>query len=239
MKHIDTLHYITHLLTDYPIAQQVEDVCCGGCRWIQLRMKHADTEERLATAQAIYPLVDRYRAKLIINDDAYVAKAVNAHGVHIGAEDMHPSDARHLLGPDKIIGCTANTLDDVLRLSQYDIDYIGLGPFRFTPTKEKLSPVLGHEGIHRIIAAARTHGIRIPIIAIGGIAIGDIDRLMGTGIYGVAVSKAIHGTMDKVAACRAITAQLTAHNPFPTINYESSITNHRSTKDERHLKNSR
>lgn len=214
MKHIDTLHYITHPLTDYPIARQVEDVCRGGCTWIQLRMKHADTEERLATARAIYPLIERYSAKLIINDDVYVAKAVNAHGVHIGAEDMPPSDARHLLGPDKIIGCTANTLDDLLRLSKYDIDYIGLGPFRFTPTKERLSPVLGQQGIHRIIAAARIHGIRIPIVAIGGIAIGDIGRLMGTGIHGVAVSNAIHGTTDKVAACQAIAAQLTAHNRF-------------------------
>lgn len=238
MKHIDTLHYITHPLTDYPIARQVEDVCCGGCRWIQLRMKDADTEERLATARAIYPLLDRYRAKLIINDDVYVAKAVNAHGVHIGAEDMPPSDARHLLGPDKIIGCTANTLDDVLRLSQYDIDYIGLGPFRFTPTKEKLSPVLGQQGIHRVIAAAKIHGIRIPIVAIGGISIGDISRLMETGVHGVAVSNAIHGTTDKVAACQAITAQLTAHNRFQSTNHELSITKYHST-DGRHLKNSR
>jgi len=226
MKQIDTLHYITHPLADYPITRQVEDVCRGGCTWIQLRMKHADTEERLATAQAIHPLLERYRAKLIINDDVYVAKAANADGVHIGTEDMHPSDARHLLGPGKIIGCTANTLDDVLRLTQYDIDYIGLGPFRFTPTKEKLGPVLGQEGIHRIIAAAKTHGIRIPFVAIGGIAIGDIGRLRGTGIHGVAVSKAIHDAEDKVAACQAIAAQLPPHPWSPFTDLPTPGTNH-------------
>ncbi len=217
MKQIDTLHYLTHPLAGYPIVRQVEDVCRGGCTWVQLRMKHADTQERLTTAQAIHPLLASYRAKLIINDDPYVAKAVDADGVHLGVEDMHPSDARHLLGPGKIIGCTANTLDDVLRLSQYDIDYIGLGPYRFTSTKEKLSPVLGQEGIHRIAAAARAHGVHIPFVAIGGIAIGDISRLRGTGIHGVAVSKAIHGARDKVAACQAIAAQLRTYPQSPQI----------------------
>lgn len=208
MKHIASLHYITHSLIGYPIIQQVADVCEGGCTWVQLRMKHTDTAQRRATAQAIYPLLKRYGAKLIINDDVTVAQSVNADGVHIGADDMHPADARRLLAPGKIIGCTANTFDDVLRLSQYDIDYIGLGPFRFTRTKENLSAVLGQAEIHRIVAAAKTYGIRIPIVAIGGIVTDDIDRLMTTGIHGVAVSNAIREAPDKVAACQELVTKL-------------------------------
>lgn len=210
-KPIETLHYLTHPLADYPIVRQVEDVCQGGCRWVQLRMKQADSDERIATARAIYPLLKRYQAKLIINDDVHVAKAVNADGVHLGAEDMDPAEARYFLGPGKIIGCTANSLDDALRLGAYDIDYMGLGPFRFTSTKERLSPILGKDGIHRVVAAARAHGIGVPFIAIGGISAGDISRLMNTGIHGVALSRAIHGAMDKVAACRAVIAELSTH----------------------------
>lgn len=233
MKHIETWHYLTHPLADYPIVRQVEDVCQGGCRWVQLRMKQADLAERLATIRTIYPLLKRYGAKLIINDDVYAAKAVNADGVHLGAEDMHPSDARSVLGPDKIIGCTANSLDDVLRLGAYDIDYIGLGPFRFTSTKEKLSPVLGKEGIHRVVTAARVHGIGIPFIAIGGITAGDIGSLMNTGVHGVAVSKVIHGAVDKMAACQAIVAELPIHHTVIHTTSQTIETNGRSIKNSR------
>ncbi|WP_257666497.1 thiamine phosphate synthase [Parapedobacter tibetensis] len=204
-KHIDKLHYITHPLANYPIAKQVEDICKGGCRWVQLRMKNASTEERSCEALVIQPILKRYGARLIINDDVLVAKAIDSDGVHLGQDDMHPLEARKRLGPDKIIGCTANTLADVLRLSQYDIDYIGLGPFRFTTTKEKLSPVLGSEGIQRIVEQARASGIYLPFIAIGGIRhLTDVVALTNTGAYGVAVSGGIHQAPDNVLACKAI-----------------------------------
>ncbi|MGK6352033.1 thiamine phosphate synthase [Parapedobacter sp. DT-150] len=228
MNAIESFHYITDPRDGYPVVQQAEDVCRGGCRWVQLRMKQASTGERTADAQEMLPVLRRYGAKLIINDDVAVLNEVDADGVHLGAEDMHPLEARKLLGPDKIIGCTANTLDDVLRLSEYDINYIGLGPFRFTATKEKLRPVLGGEGIHRIVAAAKVQGIRIPIIAIGGITSGDVSRLMNTGIAGVAVSNAIHAAIDRSAACRAILAQLTANHPSPVTDHPSPVTDHPS-----------
>ncbi len=221
MQYIGKLHYITHFLADYPITQQVADVCEGGCRWVQLRVKQASTEQRLEHALAIQPILKHYNAKLIINDDVFVAKVVDSDGVHIGKEDMHPQEAREILGPGKIIGCTANTLEDVLRLSQYEIDYIGLGPFRFTSTKEKLSPVLGSEGIRNIIEVARAKGVHIPIIAIGGILLEDIDGLMDTGIRGVAVSGAIHQASDSVLACKTIVAQLTAVHQPPTTSHQS------------------
>ena len=212
MNHIAKLHYITHFLADYPISRQVEEVCKGGCKWVQLRIKNARTEERLNEAMTIQTIIKQHGAKLIINDDAFVAKATDADGVHIGKEDMSPLEARRILGPNKVIGCTANTLEDVLHLTQYDINYIGLGPFRFTSTKKKLSPVLGSEGIRRIVNEVRAKGISIPIIAIGGIEQEDISDLMEVGVHGVAVSGAIHAALDSVRACQDIITELSTNH---------------------------
>lgn len=208
MKHVARLHYVTHPLPDYPISRQVEDVCKGGCRWVQLRMKSSSAEERVLEAVAIQPTLAQYGAKLIVNDDVFVAKVVNADGVHIGKDDMDPSDARRLLGSDKIIGCTANTVDDVLRLCQHDIDYIGLGPFRFTATKAALSPVLGTTGIAQVMAKAKEMGMHIPIIAIGGIVLEDFSNLMSTGIHGVAVSGGIRQGLSTASHCKAMITKL-------------------------------
>ena len=212
MNHIAKLHYITHFLADYPISRQVEEVCKGGCKWVQLRIKNARTEERLNEAMTIQTIIKQHGAKLIINDDAFVTKATDADGVHIGKEDMSPLEARRILGPNKVIGCTANTLEDVLHLTQYDINYIGLGPFRFTSTKKKLSPVLGSEGIRRIVNEVRAKGISIPIIAIGGIEQEDISDLMEVGVHGVAVSGAIHAALDSVRACQDIITELSTNH---------------------------
>ena len=224
MKQIAKLHYITHNLADYPISRQVEDVCKGGCRWVQLRMKNSNTEERLNEAMTIQPIVKQYGAKLIINDDVFVAKMADADGVHIGKDDMSPLEARKILGTNKIIGCTANTLEDVLRLSQDDIDYIGLGPFRFTSTKEKLSPVLGNEGIQQIVGEARAKGIYIPIVAIGGILLDDIGGLMDTGVHGIAVSGAIHAALNRVGTCKSMIVKLSPNHQSLTTSHQSPTT---------------
>lgn len=101
---------------------------------------------------------------------------------------MHPDEAREILGGDFIIGATANTFDDVQALRHLDIDYIGLGPLRFTATKQKLSPVLGLDGYRDIIARMKDASINLPVVAIGGITIADIEDVMATGVRGIAVS---------------------------------------------------
>ena len=126
------------------------------------------------------------------------------HGVHLGKEDMDPAKAREFLGPHAIIGCTANTAADILALAPLDIDYIGLGPFRFTATKERLSPVIGLEGYRKIVDEVRAAGCQLPIVAIGGIEPADIPALLDAGVNGIAMSGAIINSPDPAATVASI-----------------------------------
>lgn len=163
----------------------------GGCRWIQLRMKGASDEEVLETAAGLIDICRDNNAFLIIDDRVKVVNELKVSGVHLGKEDMDPMEARELLGPDAIIGVTANTAEDILKFKNKDVDYVGLGPFRFTTTKEKLSPVLGLDGYKKIVKDVRDAGMEIPIVAIGGITLEDVEPLMKTGVNGIAMSGAI------------------------------------------------
>src|SRR5207248_2273587 len=129
-----------------------------------------------------------HHAIFIVNDHVDLAKEINAAGIHLGLEDTPIETARTLLGKCKIIGGTANTLDDVLKRVKDGCDYIGLGPYRMTKTKEKLSPVLGIEGYIKIMDELKKRGINIPVYAVGGIELEDIEKILKTGIEGIAVS---------------------------------------------------
>ncbi|MGG7035852.1 MAG: thiamine phosphate synthase [Flavobacterium sp.] len=160
----------------------------NGCEWVQLRFKDAAEYELNDLAEKIRLLCDEYLATLIINDHVELASRIDADGIHLGLNDAKISDARDILGRDKIIGGTANTFEDVLQRIQEKCDYVGLGPFRFTETKSNLSPILGLEGYLNIIEKMRAKNIAIPIYAIGGIQLDDIENLMNIGIHGIAVS---------------------------------------------------
>lgn len=209
-KRIAPLHYITHLVDGYSMEQQVHDVCWGGCRWVQFRMKNVSDALRRETAEKLLPIARSYGATFIINDDPLLAKAVDADGVHLGKEDGHPSEARQILGPDKIIGATANTLEDIRELSRYPIDYLGVGPFRFTRTKDKLSPILGLDGYRQLLQGMHQEQIAIPVVAIGGIDADDISSLLQAGVHGVALSGIIHRHAAPERACRELLGHITA-----------------------------
>ena len=117
---------------------------------------------------------------------------------------MDPLEARQLLGPEKIIGATCNTWEDILLRQQQGVDYIGLGPYTFTTTKEKLSPVLGIEGYRHLLEAMRQQNIHIPVFAIGGITEKDIPELAKTGIQGIALSGLIKNSTDPCAKTKEI-----------------------------------
>lgn len=197
MIRISRLHYITQDLPDLSHAQLAELACEGGADWVQLRIKNKPYAEWLKIAQETKLVCLKYGAKLIVNDNVQIAKEVGAHGLHLGKEDMSPKEARKILGKNFIIGGSTNTLEDVRRQMENGCDYIGIGPFRFTATKEKLNPVLGLEGIR---AVAEKFGDKIPMIAIGGIALDDVESLMETGIHGVAVSSGINLAKNKRSA---------------------------------------
>ena len=185
------VQFITHYTEQYSYLDSVRIALEGGCRWIQLRMKDASTEEILPIAKEALTLCREYEATFIIDDHVELAKQVKADGVHLGKSDMPIAEARRILGKDFIIGGTANTFEDVLGHHKAGADYIGCGPFRFTTTKKNLSPVLGLEGYRRIVWQMKEAGIHLPIVAIGGITEADIPELMQTGVNGIALSGSI------------------------------------------------
>ena len=168
----------------------------GGGRWVQLRMKDASDDEITDKALRIKEMCRQYGATFIVNDKPEIALAVRAHGVHLGRNDMNPAEARKMLGKEYVIGGTANTFEDVVRLKNAGVDYVGLGPFRYTTTKKNLSPLLGADGYEAIISRCRDEGIDIPVFAIGGILKDDIDTLLATGVRGIAVSGGIVNAPD-------------------------------------------
>lgn len=190
------LQFITNKSDKYSIAEEVQMALEGGCRWIQLRMKGASDEEVMETAAQLIEMCRENNAFLIVDDRVNVVNELKVSGVHLGKEDMDPIEARELLGPDAIIGVTANTAADIIKYKGKDIDYIGLGPFRHTTTKEKLAPILGLEGYREIVKDVREAGIEFPIVAIGGITLEDVEPLMKTGVNGIAVSGAIINAED-------------------------------------------
>lgn len=182
------LQFITHPSENMTILEEIENVVAGGCKWVQLRMKDAEKEEIKEVARKAKEICKKNDVILVIDDYVDIAKELELDGVHLGKNDMPVDEARKLLGEEFIIGATANTFEDIEALRHTDIDYIGLGPFRFTSTKKNLSPVIGIDGYAEIMRRKAESGINLPIVAIGGICYDDINDIMDTGISGIAVS---------------------------------------------------
>ncbi|MFI3287091.1 MAG: thiamine phosphate synthase [Rikenellaceae bacterium] len=164
----------------------VEEAAKGGVTIVQLREKELPTGEFIDTARRIKAILDQYSVPLIINDRVDVALAVDAAGVHIGQSDMSYSDARRLLGEDKIIGLSVETFDEVIASNALDVDYIGISPiFQSTTKTDTLSP-FGIEGCRKAVEAT-THRT----VAIGGINLSNLEACFSTGIEGVALVSAI------------------------------------------------
>ncbi|MBO4955095.1 MAG: thiamine phosphate synthase [Muribaculaceae bacterium] len=192
------LQFITDKSDKYSIAEEAQMAIEGGCRWIQLRMKDASDSEVREVAAELIPLCRENDTFLIIDDRVELVAELKVSGVHLGKNDMDPLEARELLGPHAIIGVTANTAEDIIKYKGKDLDYFGVGPFRFTSTKSNLAPTLGIDGYRNIVEAVREAGVEFPLVAIGGITQEDIPALMDTGINGIAVSHAIINAADPV-----------------------------------------
>lgn len=192
------LQFITHESDRYSIVEEAQMAIEGGCRWIQLRMKDATDEEVRNVALEIIPMCRESDTFLIIDDRVNLVNDLKVSGVHLGKDDMDPLEARELLGPHAIIGITANTADDLLKYKGKDIDYAGVGPFRFTTTKKNLAPQLGLDGYREIVSQLKASDMTLPIVAIGGITIDDVDPLLQTGVNGIAMSGAIINADDPV-----------------------------------------
>lgn len=185
------LQFISHQNERTSYFEGINAALTGGCKWIQLRMKGATVEEARPIAWKVKEWCHIMDATFIIDDRVSLAKEVGADGVHLGKNDMPVGEARRFLGDDFIIGGTANTFGDVKALYEAGVDYIGCGPFRFTTTKERLSPIIGLEGYRRIAQEMSDRHITLPIVAIGGITKEDITDILQTGVTGIALSGSI------------------------------------------------
>ncbi|MEI6947599.1 thiamine phosphate synthase [Paraflavisolibacter sp. H34] len=194
---INRIQYISQQSDAVSHIDGIEGACAAGVKWIQLRVKEQPQNEVLLLAREAKAICDRHEARLIINDFPEVAAAIGAYGLHLGKEDMPVAKARALVGDRMIIGGTANTFEDIRQHYADGANYVGVGPYRFTTTKKKLSPVLGLDGYRNILQQCATFDIALPLIAIGGIELADIPGLLQAGVYGVAVSGLIAQATDR------------------------------------------
>ncbi len=185
-----------HWLSDETLYDQVEKALKGGATFIQLREKNLDDESFYKEAVEIQALCKKYHVPFVINDNVDIAVKINADGVHVGQSDMEALDVRAKLGSDKIIGVSAQTVEQALLAEKHGADYLGVGAVFPTGSKDDADDV-SHETLKAICDA-----VNIPVIAIGGITYDNVTELSGTGIVGIAVISAIFGAGDIEKAAR-------------------------------------
>ena len=195
---MNNIQFITHENQRFGYVEGAEMALRGGCKWVQLRMKDATDNKFLSIGRKVAVLCRSYNATFLLDDRVHLVAELGADGVHLGKNDMPISEARRILGNEKIIGGTANTFADVQHLAAQGADYIGCGPFRYTPTKRNLAPILGLEGYRNILKQMQQVGISLPLIAIGGIVSTDIAALRDIGVNGIAVSGAVLEAADPI-----------------------------------------
>ena len=185
-----------HWTGDETLYEQVEKALKGGATFIQLREKNLDDESFYREALEIQELCKRYKVPFVINDNVDIAIKINADGVHVGQSDMEALDVRAKLGNDKIIGVSAQTVEQALLAEKHGADYLGVGAVFPTGSKDDADDV-SHETLKAICDA-----VSIPVVAIGGISKDNVIELKGTGICGIAVISAIFGAGDIESATR-------------------------------------
>ncbi len=180
------------------LYSQVEKSLKGGASFIQLREKKLDEEHFLEEAKEVKKLCAKYRVPFVINDNVDIALAIDADGVHVGQSDMEAGNVREKLGPDKIIGVSAQTVEQAILAEKRGADYLGVGAVFATTSKDDAAKV-SHETVKAICEA-----VTIPVIAIGGISQSNVAELSGLGLCGIAVISAIFAQPDIEAATKAL-----------------------------------
>lgn len=177
-------------LGDRTLAQVVKESLEGGVTFLQLREKTLDEDAFLEEAKELKALCQEYQIPFVINDNVDIALAMDADGVHVGQDDMEAGSVREKIGPDKILGVSAQTVEQAILAEQRGADYLGVGAVYPTGSKDDAVEV-PHETLKAICEA-----VSIPVVAIGGITKNNLPELAGTGIKGVAVISAIYAQPD-------------------------------------------
>jgi len=202
---INNVQYITQDHPQLSHADQALAMFRLGVKWVQLRMKEASEDDIIAAAKQILIYAEQEGGTLILNDSVALAKALGVKAVHLGLNDMPIDKAREVLGPEVIIGGTANTFEQVQLQVARGADYVGVGPFRFTTTKKNLSPTLGLKGYQSLLQQMKDAAIDLPLFCVGGITMNDVDDLRSIGIRHFAISGdlldiVLTGNKDKIGA---------------------------------------
>lgn len=180
---------------DKTLLEQVKEALDGGITFLQLREKELEEEEFLKEAKDMKALAEKYHVPFIINDNVELALAVGADGVHVGQEDMEAGKVREKLGPDKIIGVSAHSVEEAVEAEKNGADYLGAGAVFSTSTKEDAGS-LSLETLKAICSS-----VSIPVVAIGGIKEENILSLKGTGVSGAAIVSGIFAQKNIREAC--------------------------------------
>lgn len=202
-KYISKLHYLTQDLPDRSHIEQTEIACKAGANWIQYRCFSKNDEELIGELHQVASICDDWGATLILTDHFHLVDKVDAQGVHLENMNADFKEIREVISDEKTLGASANSIIDIERIVDSGfVDYIGCGPFGLTKTKPNDYPVLGIEGYKTIVHEMNKMGMNIPVIAVGGVVIDDVENLLKTGIYGIAVSAAINLAEDPGAALK-------------------------------------
>lgn len=190
-----------HWLEGRTLKEVVKESLDGGVTFVQLREKTLEDEKFLEEARELKELCKKYNVPFVINDNVDIAIAMDADGVHVGQSDMEAGDVRVKLGPDKIIGVSAENVEQAVLAEKRGADYLGVGAVFPTGSKEDAADV-SYETLKAICEA-----VSIPVIAIGGINEGNVSKLAGSGIVGVAVISAIYAAKDIKKATEDLKAE--------------------------------
>ena len=190
-----------HWLDKRSLKEVVKESLDGGVTFVQLREKTLEDDKFLEEAKELKQLCKEYNVPFVINDNVDIAIAMDADGVHVGQSDMEAGNVREKLGPDKIIGVSAQTVEQAVLAEQRGADYLGVGAVFPTGSKDDAVEV-SHETLKAICEA-----VSIPVIAIGGISVGNVKELAGSGIVGIAVISAIYAAEDIKKAAEDLKAE--------------------------------
>ena len=200
MKYIEKLQYITHDLPNLTHVEQVQLACEAGAKWIQYRCLSKADDELLKDINAIAEICDDWGTTLIVTNHIHLNGKADIQGFHIEDMDADFIALRKLVGDDITLGGSSNTVENLVKLANESADYAGFGPFSLTETKPNDFPLLGIEGYKKGIDQLRELNIELPVLAVGGIKIYDVEPLIQTGVYGIAVSGAIYSADDFIEA---------------------------------------
>jgi thiamine-phosphate pyrophosphorylase len=200
-KYISRFHYLTQDMPGRSHVEQASIACQNGANWVQYRCLTKTDEELVNEIHQIAAICDDWGTTLILTNHYHLLDKVDAQGVHIEDFDADFAAIRNYISDEKALGASATNIESLLKVQQTGVvDYCGYGPFAYTDTKPNNKPLLGFEGYRQLARQP----IDIPVIAVGGIQVTDIDMMLKTGVYGIAVSAAVNLAIDPAWAFKEI-----------------------------------